>query len=114
MAERSDSAASAASSPNEPVEPVALGYAAAMHELDELLADLEDDALDIDLLATKVARASDLIRFCRARVTAARMQVDRIVTDLEQIPADSLAASGIVDSSGDDEDDDSEDDPEHT
>lgn len=108
MAERSDSAASSSD------ELVALGYAAAMHELDELLADLEDDALDIDLLATKVARASDLIRFCRARVTAARLQVDRIVADLEQLPADPDPAPGGADSSGDDEDDDSDDDPEDT
>ena len=113
MAERSDSAVSAAAA-SASDEPVALGYAAAMHELDELLTDLEDDALDIDLLATKVARASDLIRFCRARVTAARLQVDRIVADLEQLPADLGAAPGGADSSGDDEGDDSEDDPEHT
>ena len=103
MAERSDSAAAASA------ETVALGYAAAMRELDELLADLEDDALDIDLLATKVARASDLIRFCRSRVTAARLQVDRIVADLEQLPADPGAAPGDADSSGDDSDDDPED-----
>lgn len=65
-------------------EPVAAGYADAISELDGLLADLEDDALDIDLLAAKVERASALIRFCRSRISAARVQVDRIVADLEQ------------------------------
>ena len=77
----------------EPVDPstvapstVAPGYAAAMAELEDLLADLEDDALDIDLLATKVERASELIRFCRSRINAARVQVDRIVADLENLP----------------------------
>jgi exodeoxyribonuclease VII small subunit len=65
---------------------VAAGYAAAVAELEELLADLEDDALDIDLLATKVARASELIRYCRGRIHAARLQVDRIVADLEHLP----------------------------
>jgi exodeoxyribonuclease VII small subunit len=65
---------------------VAPGYAAAMRELEDLLADLEDDALDIDLLATKVERASELIRFCRSRINAARVQVDRIVADLENLP----------------------------
>jgi len=68
--------------------PVAAGYAEAIAELDGLLADLEDDALDIDLLAAKVERASALIRFCRSRIRAARVQVDRIVADLEQ-PDDS-------------------------
>ena len=74
-----------ASSPDELVAP---GYAAALRELENLLADLEDDALDIDLLATKVERASVLIRFCRSRIDAARVQVDRIVADLEQHPDD--------------------------
>jgi len=74
--------------PSDRVDPSSapLGYAAAMTELEDLLADLEDDALDIDLLATKVERASELIRFCRSRITAARVQVDRIVADLENMP----------------------------
>jgi exodeoxyribonuclease VII small subunit len=74
--------------PPDPVDPssAAPGYAAAMAELEDLLADLEDDALDIDLLATKVERASELIRFCRSRINAARVQVDRIVADLENLP----------------------------
>jgi exodeoxyribonuclease VII small subunit len=80
---------------------VSPGYAAAMSELEDLLADLEDDALDIDLLATKVARASELIRFCRSRINAARVQVDRIVADLENLP----------DEPSDESDDDSDDDP---
>jgi len=86
-----------------------LGYAAAMSELEDLLADLEDDALDIDLLATKVERASELIRFCRSRINAARVQVDRIVADLENLPdepaTDSAAA---VDEADDDRSDEGE------
>jgi exodeoxyribonuclease VII small subunit len=70
------------------VDHLAEGYAAAQRELEDLLADLEDDALDVDLLAAKVARASELIRFCRARIAAARVQVDRIVADLESLPAE--------------------------
>ena len=70
------------------VDALAEGYAAAQRELEDLLADLEDDALDVDLLAAKVARASELIRFCRARIAAARVQVDRIVADLESLPTE--------------------------
>jgi exodeoxyribonuclease VII small subunit len=87
-------------------EPIAVGYAAAQRELEDLLADLEDDALDIDLLAAKVARASELIRFCRARISAARIQVDRIVADLEQLPDGAAeTASAEVDPDLDDLDD---------
>lgn len=59
------------------------GYADALAELEGILGDLEDDGIDIDLLAEKVARATTLIRLCRDRITAARVQVDRIVADLE-------------------------------
>jgi exodeoxyribonuclease VII small subunit len=61
------------------------GYAAALAELEEILADLEDDGIDIDLLATKVERAATLIRLCRERITSARLQVDRVVGDLETL-----------------------------
>jgi exodeoxyribonuclease VII small subunit len=64
------------------------GYAAALAELEEILADLEDDGIDIDLLATKVERATTLIRLCRERITAARLQVDRVVADLETLSDD--------------------------
>jgi exodeoxyribonuclease VII small subunit len=62
-----------------------LGYADALAELEAILADLEDDSIDIDVLAGKVERASLLIRLCRDRIASARTQVDRIVADLEQL-----------------------------
>ena len=62
-----------------------LGYAAALAELEGILADLEDDGIDIDLLAEKVERATVLIRLCRDRIAAARVQVDRVVADLETL-----------------------------
>ena len=62
-----------------------LGYADALAELEAILDDLEDDNIDIDVLAGKVERASALIRLCRDRITSARTQVDRIVADLEQL-----------------------------
>ena len=62
-----------------------LGYADALAELETILDDLEDDNIDIDVLAGKVERASVLIRLCRDRIASARTQVDRIVADLEQL-----------------------------
>lgn len=59
------------------------GYAAAMAELDEILRKLDDDTLDIDLLADLVARAAELIATCRDRLDAARFRVTEIVADLE-------------------------------
>jgi exodeoxyribonuclease VII small subunit len=58
-------------------------YAAAVDELEAILAQLEDDRLDVDQLAERVARAAELIRLCRARISATRLEVERIVADLE-------------------------------
>jgi len=66
-------------------DPNGVGYADALAELEAILADLEDDSIDIDVLAGKVERASVLIRLCRDRIASARTQVDRIVADLEQL-----------------------------
>lgn len=63
------------------------GYAEAMAELESILRALEEDELDIDVLAGRVARAADLIRWCRSRIDGARLQVEHVVADLEsEIP----------------------------
>jgi len=64
-------------------DPEEVGYADAMAELEAILDDLEDDDLDVDVLATKVERASTLIQVCRDRIGAARVQVERVVASLE-------------------------------
>jgi exodeoxyribonuclease VII small subunit len=60
-----------------------VGYADAMTELGEILDELERDDLDVDVLAERVKRASELIKLCRGRIARAQADVDRIVTDLE-------------------------------
>ena len=57
----------------------AIGYAAAVSELERILAELEADDIDVDVLAAKVARAAELIDLCRIRIDAARGEVDRAV-----------------------------------
>ena len=59
------------------------GYAAAMSELERILVDLERADLYVDELGTKVARAAELIRACRDRIGSARLEVERIVADLD-------------------------------
>jgi exodeoxyribonuclease VII small subunit len=60
-----------------------IGYADAMSELDDILHELEGDQLDVDVLAERVRRASELIKLCRTRIARAQTDVDKIVTDLE-------------------------------
>ena len=58
-------------------------YAAAMAELDAILRALEDDVLDVDALADRVARAAELLRWCRTRIADTKMQVETVVADLD-------------------------------
>ena len=64
-----------------------IGYADAMRELGDILDELERDDLDVDVLAARVQRASELIQLCRGRIARAQADVDRIVTDLDSFGA---------------------------
>ena len=39
--------------------------------------------MDVDRLAERVKRASELIALCRERISAARMEVEQIVTEVD-------------------------------
>ena len=60
-----------------------IGYAEALTELKSILAEIEDDAVDVDVLAARVKRGAELLRICRSRITAARVEVTQIVAELE-------------------------------
>ena len=64
-------------------DPNDIGYAQAVRELDEILAELDDDGIDIDVLSERVERAAQLISICRGRITSAQEQVAAIVDNLE-------------------------------
>lgn len=63
-------------------EPV--GYAQAVRELDRILGELEDPGIDVDGLAERVRRASELIELCRDRIARARMDVEQVVAALDE------------------------------
>jgi exodeoxyribonuclease VII small subunit len=58
-------------------------WADAIAELEAILAKLGDDALDVDVLAAQVARASELIALCRDRIAGTKLEVERIVGGLD-------------------------------
>ena len=77
-----------------------LGYAEAMTELEGILEELEGDHLDVDVLAERVRRASELIKLCRTRISRAQDDVNRIVTDLEVFESE---LGGAVPAEGDED-----------
>ena len=74
------------------------GYAEAMREVETILGELDSNNVDVDVLATKVQRASYLISWCKDRIAAAQLTVDTLVADL-----------GVDEEYGDEDEDDGDD-----
>ncbi len=70
------------SEPADTTEP-AIGYGDALAELEAILDEIEDDSVDVDVLAARVRRAAELLRVCRDRIASARIEVTQIVADLD-------------------------------
>jgi exodeoxyribonuclease VII small subunit len=69
----------------EPEVDPSVGYGAAVAELEQILEQLERPDVDIDVLAKQVQRAAELIRMCRNRIASARVEVETVVADLEDL-----------------------------
>ncbi len=59
-----------------------IGYAEAMAELEAILAEIEADDVDVDVLSDRVKRAAELIKLCRQRIHDTRVEVEDIVAGL--------------------------------
>ena len=59
------------------------GYADSLDELQSILATLESNTADVDLLADRVQRADLLIRHCRSRLDDARFRVEQVGSNLD-------------------------------
>lgn len=66
-----------------PPQPAEIGYAKALGELERILSELEASDVDVDKLADRVARATELIALCRERIGAARLRIDEVIADLD-------------------------------
>ena len=49
-------------------QPEQLNYESAFAELQQIVRDLQEEAVGIDELTAKIARAAELIRFCREKL----------------------------------------------
>jgi len=60
-----------------------VAYSDAIEELETILDEIEDDEVDLDDLAVKVERASELVGLCRDKIDDTEMQVKAIIDDLD-------------------------------
>ncbi|MVZ61838.1 exodeoxyribonuclease VII small subunit [Sphingobacterium humi] len=59
-------------------------YLAAYEELQQIVSDIEDGEVSIDELTVKIARASELLAVCKAKLTASEAEVDKLLQKLAQ------------------------------
>lgn len=60
-----------------------LTYSAALEELRAIHARLRADDVDVDNLLEDVKRASDLLSFCRERLTSVGERLEEVLTDFD-------------------------------
>jgi exodeoxyribonuclease VII small subunit len=62
---------------------IEISYTDAFDELQEIVSDMEDGQINVDELAQKVKRATELIRICKNKLTATEGDVQKILKELE-------------------------------
>jgi exodeoxyribonuclease VII small subunit len=82
---------------SEKVDATSVPYTEAIRELDEILAEIERADVDLDRLAGRVERASELVKLLKARIRETEVKVTRIVEELQE-EASPSGAAGALDS----------------
>ncbi len=59
-----------------------LNYSQALSELEKTVSEIESENIDVDLLAEKVRRAAQLIKFCRSKLRSAEEEVKKALGEL--------------------------------
>lgn len=57
-------------------------YIDAFNELQQIVSDIEAGDVNVDELAQKIKRASELIAVCKAKLVASEEEVDRLLNQL--------------------------------
>ena len=65
-----------------------LTYKLAITELEAIVKDIESGEVDVDALAQKVKRATELIKFCNDRLKGTQDAVNKILLDVEATDED--------------------------
>lgn len=58
-------------------------YAKAVEKLDEIIAKIESEAIDVDELSLKVKEAVELIKVCKSKIEKAELEVKKVVENLD-------------------------------
>jgi exodeoxyribonuclease VII small subunit len=59
-------------------------YNEAISEIEEILERIENEELDVDELAEKVKRVSQLLKICKEKLQTTNEQVEQILKEMEE------------------------------
>ncbi len=63
-----------------------LTYETAYAELKKIASEIENESVSVDVLATKVKRASELITYCQTKLRSTEQEVNNIIKQMESKP----------------------------
>ena len=63
--------------------PKDLTYEAAFNELREIAAAIENEAVTVDVLASNVKRASELIQYCQTKLRSTETEINSIIKKMD-------------------------------
>ena len=83
-------------------DPKKLSFGEAVREVEQILAGLEQDEIDIDRLSEEVRRAVELIQVCREKLEKTDTEVRELVAGLQQPGPEDESQGSSGDGSGED------------
>lgn len=58
-------------------------YREAITEVEEILSSIENDELDVDELAEKVKKVTQLLKFCKDKLYKTQDEVEKVLKEME-------------------------------
>ncbi|MDP2156916.1 MAG: exodeoxyribonuclease VII small subunit [Nitrospirota bacterium] len=59
-----------------------LTYSQALKELEKIVKEIESEEVDVDILAERIKRASQILTFCRDKLRTAEDEVKKVLTEM--------------------------------
>ena len=60
------------------------GYKEAVEEIEAIVEEIENETVDVDVLAEKVKRAAHLIKYCKTKLKATDNEVKKVLREFEK------------------------------
>jgi exodeoxyribonuclease VII small subunit len=58
-------------------------YNSAIEEIESILAEIENEIVDIDIVTEKVKRVSELLTFCKTKLRTTEEEVEKVLRSIE-------------------------------